>query len=110
MMMILGQAAADPAIIGIWLGCGVAVIAGVNQALKFADRFRPNPPTHEKYATKTELIVVSEHVERLEAKIDGTYRELNKAGDARATKIHERINTLTEKVGELTGAVRARLK
>jgi hypothetical protein len=97
-----------------------SLAGGVNQVLKITDRFKEHPPASQTYqpkgdyATRAELsqlrTELTEQISDLDRDI-GYLREqlhsdmkaIQKAGEDRAGKIHERINVVLEKVAELKG-------
>ena len=74
---------------------------------------------HKEFASRKEFLEHKEHVSRrhdehareiasLYRKLESDKEEIIHAGEDRATKIHDRINVVIEKVGELRGEMKGR--
>lgn len=100
-----------------WLGCLAFLTVLANGLLKLADRVRGKsscPPNEELGA---EFDALGHRVARLEADVDLIRTDLHadrdtlmRAGEDRASKIHERINALGEKLTAAVGELRGELK
>jgi len=69
---------------------------------------RKDPPLHEVYATKAEVIEyradMAEKLSRLQSRVENNAHE----EEARAAKIHERVNLILASVCRIEGACRAK--
>lgn len=110
--------------IGGWLLCLVAVFGGVNQVLKVLDRLKEYPTPRDTYAPKGDYAARGE-LKELAKRLDdlaGEFREAdaalrgeikhdrelaNGAAEARADKLHSRIDEVLAAVSELRGRVDA---
>lgn len=118
MIHLLAQfAAVEPSQLGNWLITLFAILGAVNQGAGLIGRFREQPPAHERYATKSELAAVKaiidgqreefrEEIAGLSDKLDSFYQETIKAGESRATKIHNRVNDIGGVVQETRGEIK----
>lgn len=115
MMVLADIPAPAPGAIENWLLALAAVVAMANQGLGLFHKFRPQMiQLAEQFVTRSSFHKHAElnraHHEKIEArvsalerKLEGDKDEIIKAGEDRAIKIHDRINVLIEKVGELRG-------
>ena len=88
-----------------------ALVAGVNQVMKFLDRFKEQPPPHQTYQVKGDYVTqrewrdLSEKVDDLAAELRESIAEVRRekahdrevmgaAAEARAEKIQNRISEL----------------
>jgi hypothetical protein len=107
--------------IGGWSLVAFTVLAGLNSALKLADRFKEQPPPSTTYQPKGDYATRSE-VAQLRSDLAGQLNALHtdhqslrdeiredksvllQAGEERAGKLHERINDVAEDVRGLETA------
>lgn len=108
--------------IAAWLGCAAFVLTMLNSGLKLMDRIKgqsPNPPNDQLGTEIAQLRVISEnqqkHIDWLDAEIsslksimDAKMTSIQQSGEARAGKIHERIDALVKGLSELVGESRRR--
>jgi hypothetical protein len=94
---------------GDWLMILFAVAAGVLTFLKIIDRNKPVPPLHNQFADKVEtekrFTCIEREIDVLRRDTIAGLRENNAAAEARADKIHNRINEVLGAVSELKGVV-----
>ncbi|PTX95757.1 hypothetical protein DB354_10120 [Opitutus sp. ER46] len=75
-----------------WLALAVfCAIGGINQVLKFTDRFRETPPSHQTYATKTEHAQLAEKLDT----------ELGRERGSRK-KMHEEISKMQSDISAIS--------
>ena len=70
----------------------------------------PQPLIHQRhpeYVPRHEFTDLKLHVDRVESRIESVHRDLIKAGEERAVKLHERLNDLIEPLAEIRGRVHA---
>ena len=119
MMPLLADLTSNPGAseLGGWLLCLFAILGALNQGAAFIGRFRETPPAHDKYATKTELAQfraqydedrkeMRDDLDAFGEKLDSFYQETIKAGESRATKIHNRVNELGAVQQETRGEIK----
>ena len=105
----------------VLLAAVVIILAGLahgaNSILTLMDRNKETPTPSETYATKKEMEVITARVNGMEAKIDHGFNSLraeidrktdalNQHGEDRAIATHNRINDLTNAVGQLVGEMK----
>lgn len=100
-----------------WLLSFAAVVAIANQGVGLFKRFSPQAITMEDQFTtrasfhkhaelnRAEHSKIESRVAVLERKLESDKDDIIASGEIRAEKIHSRINTLMEKVGQLQGTV-----
>ena len=103
-----------PGQIAGFLGCLYFLVAGWNEIESFFDRHKEHPAPAETYATKPELQRLAHDISDLEDNLDRLRDQLRtdhdnllRAGEERATRLHERINAVFEAVSVLKGKVNA---
>ena len=100
--------------IGGWLACAVAVTMGANQVFKLFDRFKEQPPPRDTYqlkgdyATRREVDALDKDVAELAEEIGKLRDKMNHdaevtaaAANARAEKIHGRIDEVLSAMSDL---------
>jgi len=112
--------------IGIWLGCLVAVIMGINQVMKFIDHFREKPPAHQTYQVKGDYVTQRELEQLREAlndlaaetreSFESVRREMKHDAETRqaasleqANNMQAQVNDLIKAIGELRGFITKKL-
>lgn len=125
--MILAESLPDPhtaSSIGWWLVIAAAVIAGLNQGIRFADRLtgRKQEITPQPLAVtgtpisnaeiardlknmNHRLVALENWRSEVLRKMESDKTEILAAGEHRAEKIHDRINEVLVAVSELKGTV-----
>lgn len=108
--------------IAAWLGCAAFMLILLNNGAKLMDRIKgqsPNPPNDKLGTDIAQLRVITEnqqkHIDWLDAEIsslksimDTKMTAIQQSGEARAGKIHERIDALVKGLSELVGESRRR--
>ena len=96
-----------------WIGSLFFLGGGLNQVLRLMDRFKEQPPPAQTYATKEELLLLRHELNLLRAEVRADLDRILDAGEARARKLHQRIdpiiNEMPGKIIELlrhTGAIK----
>jgi hypothetical protein len=91
-----------------WLGCLLCFIAGVNQVLKFTDRFRAHPPGSELQKSNEFLGERLGHLQNdfgeFLKKDSANRREIYDRMRTDTNGLHEKINNVDRKVGGLETA------
>ena len=91
-----------------------ALAGGINQILRIVDRLKERPPPAETYVSKvhcdrqhikfeSEFGGLRAEVRELRAEIKADLKEVSAANEARASKLHGRIDDLLEAVAEIRG-------
>jgi len=91
---------------GIWIAGAVGALGALNQGARFLDRFRENPPTHEKYATIDQLRAVNTRIDTLDGKISESFRRNGEAGERRSAAIYARMNENSTSLAEMRGEMK----
>jgi hypothetical protein len=90
-----------PLTVGLWLGALFFLMAGLNQVANFMDRFREKPTPSETYLKVQDHLRIeaaeAARIDRLEQHYDELQKKLS--GDVRG--VHERIERLETKIGEM---------
>jgi len=85
-----------------WLALALAaLIAGVNQVLKFTDRFRQHPPLHTTYATKAEHAELKARVEEIGKDIKAGFEKLDQKRSNSVGNVHELVREQAESIAAL---------
>lgn len=110
MMLFLAQT--PPAGTLEWLGAFGFLVGIIVGCLKIWDMLKPatpTPPYHTQFAdrdaTDRRFSDLDRRIEVLRIQEQNHYAELIAAGEARAEKIHERINDVLHAVGRLEGKI-----
>lgn len=100
-----------------WFGCLAFFVMFLNGLLKLADRARGKPPQPPNAALGADFQALSQRVGRLEVQVEIIRNEMKndrdaimRAGEERASKIHDRINALGERLTEAVSEIRGELK
>jgi len=107
--------------VGTWLLGGAFVLSIALALAKIYDVFRRRPPIDAEFATKKELNglrsetrntdnEIFKAIENLRLEVKADVQELNRADEARSSKIHTRMDSLAESFSEVKGAVTAELR
>lgn len=89
-----------------WLAlAGFAIAGGVNQVLKFFDRFKETPPSHQTYATKSEHGELANRVDRVDEKIDANYKALDQKRSISVANLHDALKEQTDALNKRIDAV-----
>jgi restriction endonuclease Mrr len=108
----------QPGAIENWLIAFAAIVAIVNQGMGLFTKFKPQMiQLAEQFVSRSSFHKHAElnrqahdkieaRVAALERKLEDDKDEIIKAGEDRATKIHDRINVAIVQIGELRGEVR----
>jgi hypothetical protein len=99
-----------------WLGCLGALLWLANASLGLLDRLKPKPPLAEVFISsdrfETEISGLKQRLDAAErALIDfrSTITDSIAQGETRASKIHDRINTLGEHLAKTISDTSARM-
>lgn len=102
-----------PASIAGWLACLGFVLWIVNLGFKLGDRLRGKPAQPSNTSLGATVTDMNRRVTKLEdwrealaAKLEADKIEIMSAGEERAAKIHERINTVLSAVSEVRGEIK----
>lgn len=98
--------------IGWIILCLFAVIAGMNQAARFVDRFKEKPVPADTYVTKEVFQAVvgglrdnvaqlQKDIAAMREEIHNGFYKINEANERRAKEIHDRVNPLLEAAGAI---------
>lgn len=87
-----------------WASLVVSIIVAVFCVIQF---FRPAPALHETYARRDDHKELAAKLEALLRQESEHYAGILNAGGARAARIHERLDKLSERVNELAVDVAA---
>ncbi len=105
-------AAFDPPVaIAAWMGCLAFGLMLFNEGAKFVDRLRGKTPQPPNEQLEFSVLTLDRRVSRLEedsakiwAKMEADKTEILLAGEARAEKLHNRINPIAEGMEGLKSA------
>lgn len=93
--------------IGVWIGCLFFLAAGVNQVLKVIDRTKEQPPPRDTYqvkgdyVTRREFEALEKAVEKLGDEMKHNAEVFTAAANARAEKLHGRIDEVLTAMSDL---------
>lgn len=111
--------------IAAWLLAAFAIAAGINQIMRLIDRMREKPSPIETYETKLSAAKEREHIERRIQRVEADLLRLSadihtlgvtlaETGEARARRLHERIDhvqaDITRQMHEMPSQMVALLK
>jgi hypothetical protein len=101
-----------PVEIAAWLGCLAFGLMLFNEGSKFVDRIRGKTPQPPNEQLEFSVTAMDRRVSRLEedsakiwGKMEADKAEMLRAGEARAEKLHGRINPIAEGMEGLKSAV-----
>ena len=101
-----------PVEIAAWLGCLAFALMLFNEGSKLVDRIRGRAPQPPNEQLEFSVTAIDRRVCRLEedsakiwAKMEADKTEILRAGEARAEKLHNRINPIAEGMEGLKSAV-----
>lgn len=87
-----------------WLACFVAFIAGVNQVLKFTDRFKSKPPTEQLQSSQDALSgrigSVEENLRSFQERSQEEIAHYHEQGEERRRAIYCKLDEMKESVKE----------
>lgn len=96
--------------IGVWMVSGGSVLVIANQVLKLADRLKEKPPVSEVYETKEHCRTLENatvhrlgKLEEAQTEIFRKLESMSAADEQGRSKIHERINKLSELIAKVLG-------